>query len=215
LCTCALLKERQYSFFTNLWTTHLTYFLHFARLAEHKDMLVALSDWVAWYGLLGLHRSNGRGRKAKNLGSPQDFRHDRWPLLEEPEDYSDRGGEGETRVMIEREMLLANRLLLYWEAISYKEESHLERAILENQFVPKQAKDPRETYRRDYKHTGATYADMLVQDATFFVRACVQEVLEAFTYPCLALAPTSRKPKALTVSWRPRNLLGAMYLQFY
>jgi hypothetical protein len=190
-------------------------FLEFARLAEQKDQLAALNAWIAKYGLLGLHRRESRGPTPEPSESSPDFRRNRWLLVGAPEEYSERGGTGETVALVEREMRLANKVLLHWEAILSRQESHLKRLILGDEPPPEKVMKLQEVYRFMSKETGATWTDTLVEGATLIVRGYVQEVLEAFTYPCVAHAPSPRRPAALAVSWRPRNLLGAMYLQFY
>jgi len=85
------------------------------------------------------------------------------------------------------------------------------------------ARRRREHFRDLAKHHGIAYAEALVDVALESIYWDIQQVLEAFTYPCLAQHSSSGKPpfiepwtpERMTSSLWPRNLLGAMYLQFF
>jgi hypothetical protein len=195
-------------------------FLEFARLAEQKDQLGALNAWIAKYGLLGLHRRGSRNRDLEASESSPDFRHNLGPLPDELEEYSDLGGTGETVALVKREMYLANTALLYWEALLSGEDDQLEKVIYGNERSREQTEPQQRKRRSESNQISATYVGSSL-DAAVFVMHRVEEILEAFTYPCIAVAPIQFgqggiiRPGTLARSWRPRNLLGAMYLQFY
>lgn len=98
------------------------------------------------------------------------------------------------------------------------------------QAILKGAKNPDVEILREYCRTkaklagGANHIEVLTHIATQLVFWRVQETLEKFAYPCIAVDlplwdvgdnDELYAPELLYRSWQPRNLLGAMYLQAY
>lgn len=206
-------------------------FLEFARLVESKDEERALETWISTYGLLGLHRNEDR----------EDYPNTRWELTKfsykelyrYPElsgmgelssifAFSDIGGQEETFDAVREEAHSANRVLALYEAAMSKDEDELEAALMGRS--ESSIEDLRTYGRFIMEEAGGSYLDALSFLAAEGVFLTIQDVLERFTYPCIAF---DREPKAVlepralvTVdqfyrSWQPRNLLGALYLQAF
>ncbi len=217
-------------------TPHL--FLEFARLQERKDVDEAVYDWIHDYGLLGLNREEPvrHDDDAPLLVAvrlhplwgmywqdPQGTFRKQYPLmLDFVGEYSTAGGPEETLVAFRTEVRVANRVLSWYEAALSKDVDKLEQA-LQLEGAASGARRRREHFRKMAKHHGITYTEALVDVALDFVFWDVQQVLEAFTYPCLAQHSSSGRPpftepwtpERMRASLWPRNLLGAMYLQFF
>lgn len=196
-------------------TPHL--FLDFARLYEHRNPHQATREWIGKYGLLGLD----------TLGWNPHAHSDFFPPAGSPIEYSDRGGPHETLTRIRNASHVANDALVLYEAALSRDVEKLEQAIYID--GPTRAQYRIEVGSRDYLRqkadwAGVAYADFLVDMATRLVYDRVQPVLEAFTYPYLSpRSPSGElagydelwRPELLASSLWPRNLLGAMYLQFF
>jgi hypothetical protein len=213
-------------------TPHL--FLEFSRLAECKDSERAVEEWIFKYGLLGLSRQEPRGFREDlpevellSLGGHEDL------------EYFATGGPGEPLAVIREEASIANEVVMLYEAATSREKDKLERALLKGAQYSTAVNDLRELCRLKAKSAGgASYLDVLVSMAIKSMFLKVQEVLEKFTYPSIAVdLPPSKttdengfvhltrdnllspeplySPHQLYAFWQPRNLLGAMYLQFY
>ena len=69
------------------------------------------------------------------------------------------------------------------------------------------------------KSKGISYIEALLDVAMLRTAVIVQEITEMFTYPPLELATLRSAGSLYSLelfqrTWKPRNLLGAMYLQF-
>jgi len=181
-------------------TPHL--FLEFARLHERPNPEEAILEWVSKYGVLGF----------------QEFRADKYDIVVfegEPHrgmfpEYSRIGGPQELLPWALSEAHRANWVLAAYEATLSKDVEKLE------------------LFRENLPLTAdlsvVTYADALVDKVMRNMIEEVQEVLAQYTFPCIAHRwgsvenpPHVRlwRPDQLIRSLYPRNLLGAMYLQFY
>lgn len=189
-------------------TPHL--FLEFARLAERRNRDEAVGTWISSYGLLGLHRDERYTR----MPAPYTY----FP----PTDYSSEGGPGETVAAFDEEVDRANRVLTLYEAALSKDREKLEE-VWGIRGSSKNALEGRKYFRLIAETIGATYIDALVHVATREVLWEVWEVMSECSYPYLTYrSPSGREaldeklaPELLMPSVRPRNLLGAMYTQFY
>jgi hypothetical protein len=188
-------------------------FLDFARIAERKNPANALSQWIAQYGLLGFANS---GPKWFPEASPQ--------VTVPPNTYDYRGGLGETLEAVWYEVYTTNRILALYEAVLNRDPDKLEALI----FTPGEDSEWLERRRRHVSgyadKTGSDSIDVLVSGA--LAEVCEHlGALNVFAYPTIAypvINPTGslRQQPLLTVdrlkaSWGVRNLLGAMYLQFF
>jgi hypothetical protein len=190
-------------------------FLDFARIAERKNPANALSQWIAQYGLLGFADS-----------SPQWFPEALPEVTVPPRWYDDRGGPGETLEAVWYEVYTTNHILALYEAVLNRDPDKLETLI----FTPEE--DP-EWLERGRQHVSG-YANKLrrktgsdrIDEIDVLVSGALVEVwehigaLEVFAYPVINPTGDLRQQPLFTVdrlkaSWGVRNLLGAMYLQFF
>lgn len=206
-------------------------FLEFAKIVESKDAERALEKWISAYGLLGLHRNEDR----------EDYPNTLWELMQFPYKelymypelsgmgelssifaFSDTGGPEETFSSVLEEAHRANRVLAHYEAAMSKDEDKLETALMLGS--KGSVEDLRALARFRRERSGGSYLDALSNLAAELVFLDTQDILERFTYPCIAIDREARAipgPEALfTVdqfyrSWQPRNLLGALYLQAF
>ncbi len=184
-------------------------FLEFARAGEKEDQ-EALSEWVAKYGLLGLH--------------PRQPHAPRWPGGRDHE-YDPAGGPGETLLRVQIEAWNARDALAFWEAALSRDKEQLEEAILGRPETLHLLEESRQVRKTDFesraKSWGMSYADALLDLAVVGATTIVQDALKRFAYPSLEIdvlqQPLDARygPEQLRRTWEPRNLLGAMYLQFY
>jgi hypothetical protein len=189
-------------------TPHL--FLEFARLQERKDVDGAIRDWISDYGLLGLDTLELRP-----------FREGVPSMMYFVGEHNTEGGPGETLAKFRAEVQAANRVLILYERALSKDVAKLEQ-VLEVGDASPDARRRREHFWSMAKRCGSTYADARVHEALEYVFENVQQVLEAFAYPCLTynsslegpLVDHLWTPETMRSSLWPRNLLGAMYLQF-
>ncbi len=185
-------------------TPHL--FLDFARLHERKDPLV-LYDWLFEHGLLGLHASHTRKFR------PTDGVHN--------EGYDAKGGPSETVGKQLYEAKMANHALRLYEAALSRDEARLEEVIHGDEYW--EYEQVRTLSELRAKRTQADRVDVLVEAAVLALWVGVDEVLRAFAYPVITFEQSvdimtfekTTNLGSLTASLWPRNLLGAMYLQFY
>ncbi len=197
-----------------LETPHL--FLDFARLDESKHRGDDAGEWIRKHGLLGLHRNEPQKDRDSGLLKDRDTR-----LLWSLGEYNDRGGPQESISDFNFEVFRANYALSLYEAALSADEDKLEAVLFP---VGHTGEDLGRLYEWIAKESNGTHVEVLVDIATRHVGGVVQQVLNAFAYPC----PTFRlsrfgggsvfelqSPRSLTASLWPRNLLGAMYLQFY
>jgi hypothetical protein len=185
-------------------------FLEFARLAERRNRDEAVWAWISRYGLLGLHRDERYPRRNYlDAAAP-------------PSDYSSGGGSGETVVAFDEEVDRANRALTCYEAALSKDREKLEE-FWNIRGPSSNAREGRAYFRLTAGIIGGTYTDALVHVATRQALWDAWEVMSEYCYPYLThrspagRAPLDEKlaPELLMPSVRPRNLLGAMYTQFY
>jgi len=193
-------------------------FREFARLHESKHVEEAILDWVHMYGLLGLHKVEPGNLEINVTGDPVPVRYEK--------EYSQQGGPLETLASIRTEVSKANLVLASYEAALSRDLEKLKTLVAEDmndmQLEFEDVKDYMESVLMLTR--GATYADVLIDWVMFNVVSNVQEVLQDYTFPSIA-HQTSRSerpplhelwsPDVLIRSLYPRNLLGAMYLQFY
>jgi hypothetical protein len=185
-------------------------FLEFARLAERRNRDEAVWAWISRYGLLGLHRDERYPR-----------RHDLDPASP-PTVYSSAGGPGETVAAFDEEVDRANRVLTLYEAALSKDREKLEQ-VWNIEGPSQNALEGRKYFRLIAETIEATYFDALVHVATRQVLWEASEVMSEYSYPYLThRSPSGSEaldeklaPELLMPSVRPRNLLGAMYTQFY
>jgi hypothetical protein len=202
-------------------------FLEFARLMEQRDPTNALTEWISRRGLLGLYkREHPNGNTKLEVGAT-DYRRERWWTSDyETTEYMHEGGPSETIANLRSEANSANHVLTNWEAFLSGEPERAEHELLDHfpQHDSGALKDRYISFLRAHaKHLGLTYGEHLLYQVGFQACLAVQDVLEAFTYPYLAFDyrnPLGRLqgtpgPELAAGSWRPRNLLGAMYLQMY
>jgi hypothetical protein len=185
--------------------------LYLARIEESRDPRQALSQWIAQYGLLGFaHESDSRApvEEISELVIPPTF-YDAW------------GGPGETLAAIWQEVYESNKALTLYEAVLNKDTDKLESLGL---WVvdPEVAELHRQYYqdemrKREMRKSDASWNDGLISSALSQVCEYVSAV-GVLAYPKISEAGGSNQLLAedrLVPSWGVRNLLGAMYLQFY
>jgi hypothetical protein len=185
-------------------------FLEFARLAERRDRNEAVGAWISHYGLLGLHHVE------------RDLRMHTIEPFFPPLDYSSAGGPGESVARFDEEVERANYVLTLYEAALSNDVEKLEQTW-RIQGNSENALEGRRYFRLMSEMIGATYLDALVHVATRQVLWVAWEVIPEFCYPSLTPRSPSGEtkleealaPEGLMASVRPRNLLGAMYTQFY
>jgi len=183
-------------------------FLEFSRAGERDDP-EALRDWIAKRGLLGLHRIEPDKRPLSGIMD---------------HGYSPAGGPGDALPSVQFQAWKASQALIAWEAVLSKDKEQLEEALFGRREKLRPLEESRQASRERFKSSarssGTPYADALLNVAVLETAQIVQEAVEAFAYPSLELdfprqpdAPYG--PELLRRTWRPRNLLGAIYLQFY
>jgi hypothetical protein len=202
-------------------------FLEFARLAEQRNSAEALQEWISRRGLLGLHkRERPKDDEREPESGETSFRRERWWFEnDEFTEYMHEGGSSESVHDIQGETISANHVLTNWEAFLSREPERAEHELLDH--FPQHHSELKQRYisflKSRARALGLTYKESLLYHAGFHACLGVQEVLEAFAYPYLAFdygnpyAPLlgTPGPGLAADSWRPRNLLGAMYLQMY
>lgn len=185
-------------------------FLEFARLAERRNRSEAVGAWISRYGLLGLH-----------YDEPDLRGHTLEPSFP-PLDYRSVGGPGETVARFDEEVARANYVLSLYEAALSKDVEKLEQTW-DIQGNSENALEGRRYFRLMSEMIGGTYLDALVHMATRQVLWTAWKVIPEYCYPSLthrspsggAALEEALAPELLMASVRPRNLLGAMYTQFY
>ena len=125
-------------------------------------------------------------------------------------------------VAFDEEVDRANRALTCYEAALSKDREKLEE-FWNIRGPSSNAREGRAYFRLTAGIIGGTYTDALVHVATRQALCDAWEVMSEYCYPYLThrspagRAPLYEKlaPELLMPSVRPRNLLGAMYTQFY
>ncbi len=216
-------------------------FFDFAELfanSNHKtreESVLPSLHWIHTYGLLGLHPADEMYRlPGSNRRVPQeDFEKGNLnqysrQITEKAktqffvEAYDDRGGPEETANLFRRESAWAHRALNLYKAALSKDVTKLEK-ILDLERTAQRMPGVGEYVEQLLKRSTASYVDVLVDIATRQVVTQVQSVLSKFAYPSLNFDLSDpwadqrrlQSPQSLTASLWPRNLLGAMYIQFY
>jgi hypothetical protein len=179
-------------------------FLDFARLAEKRDPETALEQWIGQHGLLGFHYSKESKTPMEEFSG----------TVVPPPLYDDRGGSGETLEAVWSEVERANEILVLYEAALNRDEDQLERLLYGENIGER-----RRFFRERGRETKQQRIDRLAGGALGLILEYMR-VLEVFTYPSLSvagdwIADPLLTPDRMVASWGARNLLGAMYLQFY
>jgi hypothetical protein len=183
-------------------------FLDFARIAERKNPGEALSQWIRQYGLLGFADSSPQWTPE---GSPE--------VVVPPNVYDDRGGPGETLDAVWYEVYMTNHVLALYEAVLNRDTDKMEALLFPPEDDP-ELLNRRGQYVNELMHeTGSEWIDVLVDRALGQVWEHVM-ALAVFAYPAITPTGSLNSRPLLTVdrlnaSWGVRNLLGAMYLQFF
>jgi len=183
-------------------------FLDFARIAERKNPAAALSQWIAQYGLLGFADSSPQWSPE---GSPQ--------VTVPPRQYDDTGGPGETLEAVWEEVYTTNSILALYEAVLNRDHETLESLLFPPGEDPEWLERRREYANELRQESGSDWTDVLVDQALGQVWAYL-DALSVFAYPTISPMGSLHQQPLLTVdrlnaSWGVRNLLGAMYLQFF
>jgi hypothetical protein len=220
-------------------------FLEFARLPEQKDHIVsALHGWLTKYGLLGLSRQAPRSLDRPpevQLNPEMDLL---IPEISTPPlRYDAAGGPGDTFHAYMIEVSKANALLTFYEAVLNRDVEGLEQCLASRMHgareelrqewgsalreAPESNPDLGEDrfWARDildevliYDSLPDEWGAFLIDKALRVIWQEVGTVLSIFTYPTITsvdmTGPLTAADK-LTSTWRPRNLLGALYLQFF
>jgi hypothetical protein len=203
-------------------TPHL--FLEFARLADKPVNRGVLESWLNEYGLLGMHYNDGRPYVPVYYPEPATP-----PLM-----YFTEGGPGETAGYFGLSVMEAGRVLSLYEAAVNHNTDALMRLL--SDLEVKRCME-RALYSSLAQTTGGgrkvdvdqdqMLTETLMDKALMKVWHVVQDKLSNFTYPTInhELPSTSAlpyfhkgealAPHRLGASWGFRNLIGAMYLQFY
>jgi hypothetical protein len=134
--------------------------------------------------------------------------------------YKDFGGQGETLGALRDEVYIANEVLTLYEAALNKDSDKLEEALFRSHGDPQRAQARKLRVQGIQEMTGSSWVDALIHVALSRVSGFVGERLSLFAYPVISRTEGyERQPltaiKGLTLGWFPRNLLGAIYLQFY
>ena len=203
-------------------TPHL--FLEFARLEDKPVNREVLEGWLSEYGVLGMHYDDGRPYVPAYYPEPAAP-----PLM-----YFTEGGPGETAGYYGLAIMEAAQVLSLFEAAVNKDTDALMQLL--GDLTVKHAME-RTLYSALAQATGGgrkasvdqnqILSELLVDKALMRVWHVVQDKLSNFTYPTInhELPSTSAlphfhkggplAPHRLGASWGFRNLIGAMYLQFY
>jgi hypothetical protein len=183
-------------------------FLDFARIVERKNPEQALSQWIAQYGLLGLAHNDSRVVVEER---PQ--------VVIPPGWYDDRGGPGETLDAVWYEVYTTHETLTLYEAALNRDTDNLELLLFPSEEDPGWVERRRYYAQEQMRRSGASWTDALISMALAQVWEYVM-ALDVFAYPTISTVDNLHERPLLTVdrltaSWGVRNLLGAMYLQFY
>ena len=207
-------------------------FLEFAHITKRKNPEQEARDWISKYGLLGL-QPRKKGIYEIDMGGRVGTTFEK--------EYSQRGGEQETLARFLNEASRANRILASYEAALARDVEQLEQIAFEEEI---DMGDLEEHLQLEARLTGGDYAEVLIDWViSVHLLGDVQEVLKELTFLSIAhresvdrnfsigtvdrsviypdgLAKYDNRnrlwaPERLVRSFQPRNLLGAMYLQFY
>jgi hypothetical protein len=187
-------------------TPHL--FLDFARLWEQRDVSNALVSWIAKYGLLGLASDIPRKPSTNRL-------REEFP----PHQYKPDGGPAETLDAVLYEAERAHYALMWYEAALDGDKNSLEHALIPSEQSTEWKEEKRRYFRSRANRKNISYVDALADKALATVMLLIQFSLNSYAYPAIypTINPMEQQltPEQFAASWGARNLLGAMYLQFY
>jgi hypothetical protein len=182
-------------------------FLDFARIAERKDPRQGLSQWTHQYGLLGFAYEGSSQAPIEEVSE----------VVIPPQFYDPMGGPGETLAAIWEEVYEANRALSLYEAVLNRDTDKLELLLYPPEKDPEVLERRRQYEQEEMLKTGVSRNEGLISQALSQVWEYVSAV-GVFAYPTISVvggADQLLTEDRLTTSWGVRNLLGAMYLQFY
>jgi hypothetical protein len=113
-----------------------------------------------------------------------------------------------------------NEVLTLYEAALNEDSEKLEEALLDAHGDPERGHVRRLRVQSTQETTGSSWVNALIHVALSRVSGLVGERLSLFAYPAISRTESyEQQPltaiNGLTVGWFPRNLLGAIYLQFY
>lgn len=185
-------------------------FLDFARIVERKDPGQTLLNWFEKYGVLGLTKSNPQYTEA--LAGESALRDEIFP----GRSHDDRGGPGDYVGLIWSLAYEANDYLTVYEAALGCDKKKLEQALF-GAYEAEHAESRRLALERKAEKTGEDLLDVLVHSALWQILEYAAGGLQ-FVYPDIVYPLGSKTllvPNQLNKGWRPRNLWGAMSLQFY
>jgi hypothetical protein len=198
--------------------------LELARIAERKEPAEALEQWINRYGLLGLAYERPDLSFIDRANPNYEVYAPSGEYLPEvvfaPGMYKDFGGPGETLGALKEEVSAASEVLTLYEAALNKDDEKLEQVLLNAHGDPQRSEVRKFYVQSKQEMTGSTWIDALVDVALSRVSGLVDERLRLFAYPAISRTESyERQPltaiNGLTMGWFPRNLLGAIYLQFY
>jgi hypothetical protein len=220
-------------------------FLEFARLAEHKGHPdTALETWISKYGLLGLSDQKPALSLALPPEEDWTTFADRYPEVTVPSmNYRWAGGPGDTHGAYLLEIAKSNKLITLYEAILNQDSEKIVQCyafhegcdpeelrekwrseLEENREIDLKLKGKGYGAYRGVLDDGVIYEALPTDWTSFLIDMALRDIwkivgaaLSVFAYPSITaqgmLGPLS--PGKLRSHWGARNLLGAMYLQFY
>jgi hypothetical protein len=201
-------------------------FLSFARIPEKsirkkRHWFIELFEWIRDYGLLGLVPD-----MSKSEGLFEDESRYTPEVTLVPFEYKSEGGPGELGKGVIREMWMAHYALTLYEAALREDVDKIRDLLLFEGDRPEGRQRELQQVRRlwDQKSKDlASFEEALLEHALMRVLEVTDFKLSLYTYP--VYRPTVNRSEELTAklisragitySWGARNLLGAMYLQFY
>jgi hypothetical protein len=199
-------------------TPHL--FLEFARLGDEPLTEKRLYRWLEDYGLLGIHHDDGRPYFPVYYPEPATP-----PLM-----YDTEGGPEETLEYFALSAKEASDVLSLYEASLNRDEKKLGQLLGGQDVVGRIVKFQMDQMLGNSQERGEILdlVDVLVDHALMRVWHRIQLNLSNFAYPAInhelpnaVSEPGLHKggrtftPQRLGAAWGFRNLLGAMWLQFY
>lgn len=201
-------------------------FLKFARIPERsvrkkKRWFTELFEWIHEHGLLGLVPDMS---KSERLFEDESRYTPEVTLV--PYEYKPEGGPGELGTGVVREMWMAHFALSLYEAALREDVDKIRDLLLFDGDNPEGRQRELLQVSRLWDQRSkdlASFEEALVEHAWMRVLELTDFKLSLYTYPVYrprvnrSEEPTARliSRAGITYSWGARNLLGAMYLQFY
>jgi len=198
--------------------------LEFARIAEREDLTGALEQWIGQYGLLGLAYERvpfpdfSDNPHVETYAPSTEYMPD---VVFPPGRYLDTGGPGETLAALREEAYVANEVLALYEAALNGDKARLEEVLFPTQKDPERLELRRLMVQKTQERPGVSRTDALIDEALRRASSLIQERLGLFASPAIYTPEDTEGFQQfltidrLTTGWHPRNLLGAIYLQFY